>query len=169
MGFPVVKQGIGWNVGSNSSLTFWNDNWVKGQSVRELIEGPFTQKETKLSVAEMNHQGIWEWGKISFDFPKDVKDMIIATPIQIYGEKEDNLIWKGFCDGEFHMASAYKLARPDSVDLQPFQGNWIWKLDTLPRIKHFLWLCFHNSAPVNQILGSRGILLRHQMPPMQKP
>ena len=33
-GFPVFMKGIGWNVGNNSKLKFWSDNWVKGKSVR---------------------------------------------------------------------------------------------------------------------------------------
>ena len=84
--------------------------------------------------------------------------MIRAIPLQIYGEKQDNLIWKGSQDGDFHLASAYKLASPEPPDSQTFHGNWIWKLDTLPKIKHFLWLCFHNNVPMRKVLESRGII-----------
>ena len=84
--------------------------------------------------------------------------MIKAIPLLIYGEKQDNLIWKGSLDGDFSLAYAYKLARPESLDAQTFQGNWIWKLDTLPKIKHFLWLCFHNSIPIKKVLESGGII-----------
>ncbi|XP_075649790.1 putative ribonuclease H protein At1g65750 isoform X3 [Castanea sativa] len=84
--------------------------------------------------------------------------MIRAVPLQIYGEKQDNLVWKGSQDGDFHLASAYKLARLETTDVQTFHGNWIWKLDTLPKIKHFLWLCCHNSVPVKKVLESRGII-----------
>ncbi|KAK9988891.1 hypothetical protein SO802_029130 [Lithocarpus litseifolius] len=87
-----------------------------------------------------------------------VKDMIKAVILQIYGEKDDNLIWKGSHNGDFNLASADKLARSEPPDAQTFQGNWIWKLDTLPKIKHFLWLCFLNSVPVKKVLESRGII-----------
>ncbi|KAK9990873.1 hypothetical protein SO802_025858 [Lithocarpus litseifolius] len=157
-GFTVFEKGIGWNLGSNSTLSFWNDKWVKGQTARELIQGPLTQREFNLSVAETTCQGSWDWRKLSFELPLDVKDMIKAIPLQIYGEKHDNLIWKGSHDGDFKLASAYKLARSESLDAQTFQGYWIWKLDTLPKIKHFLWLCFHNSVPVKKVLESRGII-----------
>ena len=40
MGFSVFEKGIGWNLGSNSNLSFWNDKWVKGHLARELIQGP---------------------------------------------------------------------------------------------------------------------------------
>ncbi|KAL0012613.1 hypothetical protein SO802_007721 [Lithocarpus litseifolius] len=39
----------------------------------------------------------------------------------------------------------------------PFTGQWIWKLDILPKITMFLWLCFYNSVPVKSILAASGI------------
>ena len=42
VGFPIFKQGICWNVGKKSSLSFWESNWVKGNVFRDLIEGLLT-------------------------------------------------------------------------------------------------------------------------------
>uniref|UniRef100_A0A2N9IZP5 C2H2-type domain-containing protein n=1 Tax=Fagus sylvatica TaxID=28930 RepID=A0A2N9IZP5_FAGSY len=36
-------------------------------------------------------------------------------------------------------------------------SSWIWKVKTSPRIKFFLWQCYHLSVPVWEILASRGI------------
>ena len=41
VGFPIFKQGICWNVGNKLKLRFWESNWVKGNTMTELIEGPF--------------------------------------------------------------------------------------------------------------------------------
>ena len=65
---------------------------MKGQTTRELIQGPLTQRDFNLSVAEATYQGTWDWSKLSFELPLDVKDMIKAIPLQIYGEKQDNMI-----------------------------------------------------------------------------
>ena len=75
----------------------------------------------------------------------------------MYGEKEDTLAWKYSKDGDFSATSAYDLASAKDKGLQSFSGKWLWKLDTLPKIKHFIWLCFHHSVPVRQILNTRGI------------
>ena len=32
------------------------------------------------------------------------------------------------------------------------------KIDTLPKIINFLWLCMHNSLPVRAVLAMRGII-----------
>ena len=39
-----------------------------------------------------------------------------------------------------------------------FHGAWIWKLDVLPKIANFLWLCIHKSVLVKDVLASRGII-----------
>ena len=41
-------------------------------------------------------------------------------------------------------------------DVGIIDANWIWKLDTLPKIKTFLWRCVHNSIGVKTCLARRG-------------
>ncbi|KAF3946154.1 hypothetical protein CMV_027546 [Castanea mollissima] len=36
-----------------------------------------------------------------------------------------------------------------------FDGDWIWKASTIPKIKCFVWQCLHKSIPVNTILAAR--------------
>lgn len=81
-----------------------------------------------------------------------VLEKILAIPMQLFGEKEDSLVWK-----LSQTSSAYDLAKPEHTSPYPFLGNWIWKLDTLPKIIHFMWLCHHHSVPVRQVLSVRGI------------
>ena len=38
-----------------------------------------------------------------------------------------------------------------------FNGKWIWKAHTLPKIQTFLWKFHHQSLPINVILEARGI------------
>lgn len=75
----------------------------------------------------------------------------------MYGEKEDTLAWKYSKDGDFSATSTYDLASAKDKGLQSVSGKWLWKLDTLPKIKHFIWLCLHHGVPVRQILNTRGI------------
>ena len=46
-GFPIFVEGICWSVGRNSKLKFWEDIWVKGESLRELMVGPLRVEEYK--------------------------------------------------------------------------------------------------------------------------
>ena len=90
-GFPVFMKGIGWNVRSNSKLKLWYDNWVKGKSARELIQGPLCQAEQVITIDEIRQGGEWQWNSISFDLPPCITGRILATPIQLYEVKGDSM------------------------------------------------------------------------------
>ena len=77
--------------------------------------------------------------------------------MQLFGGKEDSLVWKFSQNGEFNNASAYDLARPEDTSPHSFSGYWLWKFDTIQKIKHFIWLCYHNSILVRQVIATRGI------------
>lgn len=123
------------------------DSWVKGNSLRSMVEGPLTPREANLTIGEIFQDGEWNWDIISFELPRQIKDEICAIPMQLYGEKKDALMWKFSQDGEFNMALAYALTNPQETNPQPFMGNWVWKLDIWPKISSFLWLCHHNNVP----------------------
>lgn len=36
-------------------------------------------------------------------------------------------------------------------------GIWVWKVDTLPRIKSFMWQCLHNGIGVGDCLVKRHL------------
>lgn len=71
--------------------------------------------------------------------------------------RSDFIMWKSSKNGEFTVKSAYQLARQEGLPRNAFQGSWIWKLDILPKITHFLWLSSHGSIPVHGVLVARGI------------
>lgn len=63
-------------MGNKLGLSFWESNWVKGNAIRDLIEGPLTQQEQHRTVAEVHHNGTWKWEKISFLLPRQIVDRI---------------------------------------------------------------------------------------------
>lgn len=81
--------------------------------MREFIEGPLQYKEDKLTIKEMFKDGCWHWEKLSFVVPNTIKEKINASPIPLFGESKDFISWKYTPNGEFSMASAYKLAKLD--------------------------------------------------------
>ena len=72
--------------------------------------------------------------------------------MQLFGEKEDTLAWKTSQDGDFSIASAYKSAKTEDTNLQSFLGKWLWKLDTLPKIKHFCGFAFTTLSQLGKFL-----------------
>ena len=135
------------------------DCWIRGKSLRELIEGPLNQHEVDMMVVELlGGQGQrWRWEKLSFELPQEVKEQIKAMPLSQVGRSEDLVLWKHSKDGEFSAKSAY-LANISHDPAPTFLGAWVWKLDVLPKIAIFLWLCVHKNVPVKDVLASRDII-----------
>ena len=44
------------------------------------------------------------------------------------------------------------------LDTGSFNGKWVWKLDTIPRVKAFIWQCLHNAIGVGECLVKRCII-----------
>lgn len=135
----------------------WIDNWIKGQSLRELIEGTLTRNDMNLAIANIQDNHEWNWESLTFVLPPIIKEKIRAIPWQEFGDEKDVIMWKHTKDGEFTVNSAYLQTIGGVGDGNTFKGNWIWKMDTFPKIISFLWLCMHNSIPVREVLATRGI------------
>ena len=100
----------------------------------------------------------WDWGKIPFELPIEVRRLIQATPVTLLSRGVNKLAWSGSPKGTFDLKSAYRIAMGDEgIDPFPFPTRWIWKVNTLPRIRTFLWKCAHNSIGVKVYLERRGV------------
>ena len=108
----------------------------------------------------------WRWEWLSFELPQEVKDRIKTIPLSQVGRSEDLVLWKHSKDGEFSVKSTY-LANISQDPAPTFHGAWIWKLDALPKIANFLWLCIHKSVPVKDVLASR-VSLKIRLPSLQE-
>ena len=78
------------------------------------------------------------WNLISFDLPECVKNRVKAVPIRLLKDGKDTIMWKYSKDEEFSTKSAYQLANQGEILDTQFHGQWIWKLDILPKITNFL-------------------------------
>ena len=88
-----------------------------------MIEGPLTSTEYDLKVTDLKQNQVWNWNLISFDLPQAIKDKIKTVPFQLYGTREDTIIWKAAKDGDFSIRSAYQLAIPSDNPSALFRGS----------------------------------------------
>ena len=45
----------------------------------------------------------------------------------------------------------------DDDQANPFEGDWIWKTITIPKVKCFIWQCYHNNIFVRATLAYQGM------------
>ena len=103
-------------------------------------------------VAELG----WDWHQLQFDVSTEIKAMIQATAVSITNRGGDKLVWNGNPRGSFDLKSAYSTTL-DVEFASPIKCGCIWKIDSLPRIKNFLWQCAHDSIGVKGCLVRRGV------------
>ncbi|XP_075671161.1 uncharacterized protein LOC142640761 [Castanea sativa] len=157
-GKDTFQKGTIWNIGRDSNLNLWFDKWTSSGPLRKLIEGPFSLEESNRKVKEVISAEGWNWSSISFPLPQDIAGGIQATPYAIVARSQDTLAWAGSHNGNFDLKSAYRIASGNE-NTHAFKGQWIWKLNILPRIQFFLWKCYHKSLGVKACLAARGICL----------
>ena len=132
-----------------------------------MIRGPLTQGVDQWKVGDIFSNMCWDWDRIPFELPSQVKSIIQATPIPVTSRGQDKLAWSGNPKGIFDLKSAYSIVmKEDSTP--PLNYGWIWKLQTLPRIKTFLWLFTHNSIGVKVCLVKRGVVVDELCPICQR-
>jgi len=89
----------------------------------------------------------------------------IALPVI---ETGDSFCWGLNGSGEFTTKSATWLADGNEiVQRQPWPYKWIWSINTMPKIKIFLWQVCHNALPVRVILFRRGCHIEPECPLFQ--
>lgn len=97
--------------------------------------------------------GEWDWSKLSFQLPESILMGIKSIPFYILTSSgEDRHIWNSSNHGEFDLKLAYALATKGRDEQGQFTGSWVWKVNTLPRINFFMWMCLHNSIRVGVVL-----------------
>ena len=155
-GEDLFQQGVRWAIGRDSNLSFWFDSWTKKGSLRQQVQGPLPRGVAEWKVKDITSSEGWRWDHIPFDFPSSIKLEIQAIPFALASSSRDKIMWTESPSGEFNLKSAYRMAS-GLIHNSAFSGQWICKLDTLPKIQFFLWKCVHNSIGVNGCLSARGM------------
>lgn len=83
----------------------------------------------------------WNWSRVSMEIPDRIVQKIKATPFSLTARGEDRLAWKASNNGDFELKSAYQIATNGDVICTLFPGQWVWKVNTLPKIQSFIWRC----------------------------
>lgn len=146
-GREVFNKGSIWLVGRDSNQSFWYGNWIKGGPTCQRIQDPLTREADQLEVKDVLLDLGWDWGRIPFVLPADIKELILATLVSITSRGTDRLVWTGSAKGGFEVKSVYKLA-VDTNTMPFLSAGWIWKINMLPRIKTFIWRCVRDSIGV---------------------
>ena len=149
------NKGLKWSISNGEIVNAWDDFWLASGLLRNQIQGPLEEGGGSLFVKEFLSDG----RNISFVLLDLILQEIRGIPLASNTAREDMLLWAFSKDGNFSLNSTYMLAK----DLNPLNLDtsklWVWNTKTTPRIKFFLWQCYHGSIPTKEVLGSRAFNL----------
>ncbi|WZZ75662.1 hypothetical protein YC2023_087032 [Brassica napus] len=163
IGRYLLKTNIGWAVGNGESIKVWDDNWMSFSGQARPM-GPAPEDQLKLLVKDLllPDNGGWDREKIQQLLPFEEERILLIKPSKT--GCQDKIIWLKSKDGVYSTKSGYWTAcerREMPVQVQqvpPF--DWekgIWKLNTDPKIKLFIWKIFQGALPTSEALEARNI------------
>lgn len=152
-------------VGIGESIRVWIDRWLHDRGPRVhlymncLIDLELRVKDLiDFSARDWNHhllQGLF--------YPGDIEIITRHKPVV---RKEDFYSWEHTKSGNFSVKSAYWFAsqqkNPDLLREAFMQSylnglkNQIWSIQTMPKIKSFLWRSLSGALPISKLIRARG-------------
>jgi hypothetical protein len=140
VGHDTFRKGLRWVVNNGHSVSFWHDLWVGDKPLRYLVQAPLSPVEDSFWVCDViEGVSMWDFSKIFLTLPSNTYETIRAISVCSYRTFADRRVWDSI-RGEFNLKKAYSIACNTSSEcLQPKPSDWIWKVQTNPRIHFFLW------------------------------
>lgn len=160
-GGKLCSKGMAWSPSSRKTIDFWNFSWILNTpSLRTLIQGLLNYNENSIKLSNIWNKDIWNWGGQSMVILDEI--MTKANNITLRDNTCDTPYWAIHSNDIFTIKSVRDLL--NSSNDTYYHIHWIWSLNTLNKIKLFLWLCSHNRLPTNSHLHHLGIITNPSCP-----
>lgn len=167
-GRSSIMSGVRWQVNSGNKIQVWEDSWLLNGSDGLLHPFPTSNRFTPLLVQDLIDQDTKSW-KIDhiepFIPPEEaaaIKEIHIGDP-----SIDDRMIWPLERSGMFTVKSGYHFIHKSLPNTSTTSSShmvdkkvWkvIWNINTLPKVRHFLWRAITNSLPIGCSLYRRKVI-----------
>lgn len=91
------------------------------------------------------------------EFLESIMMILKAVPFPTSHFCTDKIVWATSPSGSFEPKSADEIATGTPNWFPDFEGKRIWKLDSLPKVKAFIWKCYLHSIPTKEVLLGRRL------------
>ena len=166
-GWDLLRENSTWSLGNGERISFWFDDWLSIGPIRGWVQGPLSIEEENRKVKSVCTVETWNLDSISPPIPVHVRHRILSLPPPLASAREDLLIPTFVNQSKFSLGMAYRACLPpldSDSDLR-----WIWKGQSEPKIKFFIWLVWHDKLPHKKCLHTRRIVQSPSCPRCQGP
>jgi len=121
-------------------ISFWQDNWIQNRNLMDLLEiEDHDAVDLELKVSDFIEDKHWNGHKLNLYLRnQDIVQKNFGIPIPI-SDIKDSFYWGLSSFSVSTTNSATWVARSQLQEDPPWSFKWTWKLDTMPKIKIFLW------------------------------
>ncbi|KAG7547827.1 Reverse transcriptase zinc-binding domain [Arabidopsis suecica] len=157
-GREVIRKGLGRIVGNGESINVWKDAWLSTTTPLSPF-GPATEIAQSLKVCDLLlEDNTWNVSAIRSHLPQYEDFIRKLRPSSL--KTEDSFAWLPDKSGVYSSKSGYRLIKKNKVSSLQETFSWtssVWKVQTSPKLKNFLWKIAAGALPVGEQLASRGI------------
>ena len=164
IGRDIIVNSAGWEVGNGSSINIWEKPWLSCSTQLRPM-GPPPREFSHLTVSDLMlpDRNEWDIGMIQRVLPFE-EQRILAIKPSLTGAPE-KLSWLSTDTGDYSTKTGYAAVlssrtAEDTVSTEDASYDWkknVWKIQTAPKIKLFIWKALHGALPVGEALKARGI------------
>jgi len=165
LGRESIKDHMRWQVGNGKSIRIRQDRWLK----TGIITGPAPNYEPETVdgfISSSQHS--WDIPRLALCFDTQTVQEIAAIPLQS-DSNPDKFLWNGTHSGQYSVKSGYFHIRQaentpstnrasSSHTIPPGLWQKIWKINTAPKIRIFIWSICHNALPTKENLFRRHVI-----------
>ncbi|KAG7589319.1 Reverse transcriptase domain [Arabidopsis suecica] len=167
-GRDLLNRGLVKRVGNGESIRVWSEYWLDDGGMRApWIKNNLIDINLKVSALIDFERKDWNIDILEdLFFPEDIIKIKANKPVV---DVDDFMVWKHNKSGDYSAKSGYWLASQIAKEPliraateQPsinFLKEQVWKLQTEPKIKVFLWKLLSGALPVGDLLSRRGMRL----------
>lgn len=153
-GSSLLEDSRVWKVGNGHSIDLWRDNWLGIGPIVNLVQGPLNKHEEGLRVKDIIRHNTWDINALSMHLPHFLRERIKNTLIHFHVRDK---CFSMFVDkGKFSLTCAYKALVEHRTP--QIRKDWIWKSNTLPKLRFFMWLVWWDRLPHKALLSLRKII-----------
>ncbi|KAL2925678.1 hypothetical protein RDABS01_019518 [Bienertia sinuspersici] len=150
----ILTKNPKWIIKNGRSASFWNDNWLGIGPLRSFIQGPLQAHENSQTISSFISNSSWNLGLLSFSLPDHLLKKISSFPIPSSTE-DDHPIPQYLHLDNFITNQAYRTQFEHKIS---YNLDHIWKANTSPKIRTFLWLVWWDRLPHKLTLSQRNII-----------
>jgi hypothetical protein len=148
--WPIMSGHHCWGIGNGTQIRFWEDIWIdkKMRLIDAIDTIPDDKREWRLCDV-VTETGSWNYEELERLLPANLIMKLVARMPPTADVGPDVPLWPGEKMGNFSVASAYQLLTGGNLPDSEKKWNKVWRLDTLERIRVFMWQVLHDRIQTN--------------------